>query len=130
MDGSTVLEIDVLCQALARRQFLDPKLGPCTITHWDTECGQRRIFYRPDDDVTDVHHASFSAVQAWVARDDIGAVRSPGTQLYFRKLNGLLGYPIAAVSSPAVTANIKCLVSKIQSSIVLGGAGLACGSPH
>ena len=62
----TVLEIDVLCQALARRQFIDPKLGPCTITHWDTECGQRRIFYRPDDDVTDVHHASFSAVQAWV----------------------------------------------------------------
>jgi hypothetical protein len=62
IDGSTILEVDVLCQALARRQFNDPKLGLCTITHWDTECGQRRIFYRPDDDITDVHHASFSAV--------------------------------------------------------------------
>ena len=118
IDGPTVLEIDVLCQALARRQFIDPKLGACTITHWDTECGQRRIFYRPDDDITDVHHASLSAVQAWVARGDIGAVRSPGTQLYFRKLNGCFGYPIEAVSSTAVTANIKCLDSKIQSSIV------------
>ena len=41
-------DTDAQCCALVNQVFIDPDFGKCTITHWDAEGGDRRIFYRAD----------------------------------------------------------------------------------
>ena len=83
----------------------------------DTDCGVRRIFYRPVNDPEDLHHGEPSVVRAWVARDNIAQLHPTGTQLFWGKVNGLLGLPTLEIPI-AVEATVVCLVSKIQASII------------
>ena len=127
-----MLEADAQCQELVHRQFQDLELGLCSIAHWDTDCGVRRIFYRPVNDPEDLHHGEPSVVRAWVARDNIAQLHPTGTQLFWGKVNGLLGLPTLEIPI-AVEATVVCLVSKIQASTIpadvsIGGQSLICPS--
>jgi hypothetical protein len=44
-----VFDLDSQCQDLVGCKFVCSLLGPCEVTHWDTDCGQRRICFTAAD---------------------------------------------------------------------------------
>ena len=77
----TVFDTDLQCQDLVGRRFLCPSLGECVVTHWDTDLGHNRVFYKAmaDDELRD---EKLPVVQAWIHRDNLPVSHLPGTQLF------------------------------------------------
>ena len=111
-----VFEQDAQCQRLVNCQFVDAILGKCKVTHWDTDCGIRRVFYRPNKDTSDMHHAPVAEVHAWIVRDDLEGLQPSGTRLIWGKRRGLFGCP--PLPDDPNEATVTALMGRIQSAIV------------
>ena len=119
-----VFDTDAQCHALVDRIFVDPTHGQCIITHWDTEAGERRIFYRanrPSHTTTSkVFHTTLELASTWVLRHEKLSVPS-STTLFWKKVIGQFGYPdstcedIRTLPDKIDNQKIQGLVSTMQS---------------
>ena len=112
-----VFDTDSQCHALINRVFVDPDYGKCVITHWDTEGGDRRIFYRTESSrsatASRVLHTTLELAAAWVMRNKELSVPS-ATTLFWKKVTGLFGCPsedVPTLSEEIDTQRIQGLVS-------------------
>ena len=113
-------DTDAQCVALVNQVFLDPDFGKCTITHWDTEGGDRRVFYRTESSqlatVPAILHTTLELATTWVKRNKELSAPS-GTTLFWKKVTGVFGYPcenIRTLSEEIDTVKIQGLVSNMQ----------------
>ena len=60
--STSVLEMDAQCQELVGQQFRNTDDDLCVISHWDTECGLRRIIYAPVIDPDEVQTSTLPEV--------------------------------------------------------------------
>jgi hypothetical protein len=133
-------DIDAQCCALVNRVFIDPDFGKCTITRWDTEGGDRRIFYRTDSSqiatVSTTLHTTLELATAWVKRNKEISAPS-GTTLFWKKVTGLFGHPSEdnrTLSEEIDSQKIRGLVSAMQHTVATAQRmlpnGLYVTSPH
>ena len=110
----SVFDIDSQCQELVGCQFLCPLLGPCEVTHWDTDFGQHRLNYTSTSG-RDHHQASLPEVQAWVRKDALPRKLAASTTLFWSKVFGLFGFPDQPPE--IVQGSVRGLVSRLQTSM-------------